>query len=237
MAIRKYSLVVVPDIRRGEHTQAVLGLGHPPLVIENYPLRAVASPQVPAGSRGVRFEVVYCGSLGLHQKLDAVIRSISGWPKQVDLVLIGNDQTQTAASLRRLAEELGVLQRVRFLGWMDTANAEGRLAQADLGVAFLDADHEQWRTALTASNKRFQYMKAGLPQIGDTNPGVPELLDGIGACIDTDHDPERIAALVAAYAGNPARCEAEGARAFARHQDTFNYERAFQPFLEMIRDW
>lgn len=236
-AIHSYDLVVVPDIDRGEHTRRILRLKQCPIVVENYPLRAISRPHPPAGSRGARFEVIYCGVLGLDQKLDAVIRSIPSWPDISDLVLIGNDRTPTATSLRQLAVDLGLSSRVRFLGWMDTPMAEVRLAQADLGVALLDTKSEQWRTALTASNKRFQYMKAGLPQIGDTNPRVPELLEGIGACIQSNHDPAQIAALVTAYASNRLRCAVEGDRAFDRHQNSCNYERAFQPLLDVVRSW
>lgn len=237
VAIRNYDLVVVPDASRGLHTQRVLGLANEPLTIENFPLRAASPPVGSAGSRSPRFEVIYCGTLGLHQKLDCVIRSVPKWPEHADLVLIGNDCTQTAIHLRRLAAEIGVEDRVHFVGWLNTPDAEARLAQADLGLAFLDTSFEQWRTALTASNKRFQYMKAGLPQIGDANPGVPELLDGIGSCIRSDHDPEEIAALVSAYVHDAARCAAEGERAFACHWQRYNYERAFQPLLDLVTTW
>lgn len=236
-ALRKYDLVVVPDISRGAHTQQVLRLEQSPLVVENYPLRAQAYRAVPAGSNPRQFEVVYCGSLGLDQKIDAIIRSMPFWSTQVRLILIGNDQTPTATRLHQLSEELGVKDRIEFLGWMDTPDAEARLTRADLGIGLLDASFEQWRTALTASNKRFQYMKAGLPQIGDTNPGVPRLLDGIGTCIGTDHHPEAIAEAVNAYAGDPARCAREGALAFERHRVDYNYECAFQSLHNIIRSW
>lgn len=235
--LHRYDLVVVPDDTRGVHTKKALDLKHAPMVIENYPLRAITPPTAPAGTRSRRFEVVYCGVLGLNQKLDAVVRSILSWPANADLVLIGEDRTPTAVGLRHLAEQLGVAQRVRFLGWMNTPEAEARLAQSDLGVAFLDSTSEQLRTALTASNKRFQYMKAGLPQLGDTNPGVPGLLNGIGSCISSDHDPKEIASLVTAYANDAGRCAAEGNEAFMRHQESYNYERAFQPLLDLIRTW
>lgn len=235
--IHRFDVVVVPDEHRAVLTQQALGLVEVPLVVENYPLRAPA-PLVATGVTKPRFEVIYCGSLGLHQRLDAVIRSIPSWPAFADLVLIGNEATATARQLRILANELGVLERVHFLGWMDTPKAERRLAQADLGIALLTPDLEQWRTALGASNKRYQIMKAGLPQIGDTNPGVPELLHSIGSCVNADiHDPTEIAALVTAYATDPARCAEEGARAFVRHQDTYNYEKVFRRLQDKIAVW
>lgn len=228
-SVRKYDRVVVPDDARAAHTAETLKLDTPPLVVENYPLRA-AGP-LPREETG-RFEVVYCGSLGLNQKLDMLIRSVSLWPSEAHLVLIGNDTTTIAGQLRALAAAEGVHGRVHFLGWMETNAAEQRLASADLGVALFDSTILQLSTALGASNKRFQYMKAGLPQIGDRNPGVTELLDGIGACLSSI-DPKEIASLVAAYVTDPERCRAEGARAFIRHQATYNYERVFA----RLTDW
>lgn len=234
-SIHRYDVVVVPDAARAQVTQEQLRLAAPPLVVENYPLRA----DVPLAEKKAscsRFEVVYCGSLGMHQKLDQVIRSMPCWPSMADLVLIGNDRTATASKLRAIVREMGLKNRVGFLGWMDTDAAERRVAAADIGIALLDRDFEQWRTALGASNKRYQYMKAGLPQIGDKNPGVPELLDGIGACVHS-HDPGEIASLVTAYVADPARRDKEGARAFARHQKTYNYERVFRRLQDMIESW
>tara|TARA_R100001132_G_C3271963_1_gene94063 strand:- start:583 stop:1683 length:1101 start_codon:yes stop_codon:yes gene_type:complete len=233
-AASRYTALVVPDSARAVFTQRQLSLTERPLVVENYPLRA-DSPLSRHKSPGARFEVVYCGSLGLHQKLDQVVRSIPLWPEYVDLVLIGKDTTPIALELRAMTEVLGIADRVHFLGWMDTADAERRVANSDLGLGLLEYGDDQWRTALGASNKRYQYMKAGLPQVGDDNPGVPELLDGIGTCLKT-HEPTEIAGLVTAYANDPERCAIEGARAFERHQGEFNYERVFQKFMDWIID-
>lgn len=234
-AIQKYCAVVVPDEDRADHTVQQLAMSTACLVVENYPLRA-DKPVLSAKHTKQRFEVVYCGSLGLNQKLDAVIHSIPDWPESADLILIGNDTTPIARSLRALTQKLGVKERVQFLGWMDTASAERRMAMSDLGVGLLDTSSMQLQTALGASNKRYQYMKAGLPQIGDQNPGVPELLKGIGACVQ-NHHPAEIATLVSAYVEDPVRCAEEGARAFARHQETYNYERVFKRVQDLIDSW
>jgi glycosyltransferase involved in cell wall biosynthesis len=235
-SVKAYDLVVVADTSRAALTQMTLGLGAAPLSIENYPLRA--SAPLDRGKPRKRFEVVYCGVLGLNQMLHVIIRSIPKWPDEADLILIGNKSTATAAALQKLTAELGLADRVQFLGWMDTPEAERRIAQSDLGIALLDSRFEQLRTALGASNKRFQFMKAALPQIGDGNPGVPELIqgNGVGTCV-AEHEPEQIAAVVREYVENPGRRASEGARAFTLHQAEFNYERVFQRFLDRIEAW
>jgi glycosyltransferase involved in cell wall biosynthesis len=227
--------VVVADQMRAEHTRQRMTLDQAPLVIENYPLRASAPPH---RTRKGRFEVLYCGAVGYNQKLDIVVRSVPLWPQEADFVIIGQDHTRIARELGALAEELGVRDRVHFTGWMDIPVAEERMAQADLGIALLYTGQEQLRSALGASNKRYQYMKAGLPQIGDQNPGVLEMLQDqrIGACV-AEHTPEEIAHIVAAYVQDPDRRVQEGARAFALHQDKYNYQAVFGALLDKIKDW
>ena len=233
-SIQGFDHVVVPDAERAGLTKIKLSLDRLPLVIENYPLRAPARPSIVKKESGGRFEVVYCGSLGLTQRLDLVIRSIHGWPAHADLVLIGDDTSRTAGFLKEVTQAENLQDRVNFLGWLDVPEAERRMGDSDLGIALLDSESEQWRTALGASNKRYQFMKMGLPQIGDANPGIPDLLEGngIGTCVK-DHEPNQIASIVNNYAADPERVEAEGSLAFQLHCATYNYNLAFQRFLAL----
>jgi glycosyltransferase involved in cell wall biosynthesis len=181
------------------------------------------------------FEVVYCGAIGTLQKLDLIISSVANWPRNTTLALIGNDRTDIATALKQQVEQLGLGDRVRFEGWLPYPALRARLAAAALGILMLDTSYEQFRTALGASNKRYQYMQAGLPQIGDMNPGVADLLEGqgIGRCVRS-FDSAELATAVAEYANNPERCAVEGQRAYELHRTTYNYERAFRPVLEWI---
>jgi glycosyltransferase involved in cell wall biosynthesis len=233
-AIRAYDHVVVPDVDRGAHTRSVLGLDRDPIVIENYPMRS-ATPLVPAPKPKGQFEVIYCGSLGIRQRVDLLIQSVPDWPEDCCLVLIGRKTTATAKTLQQLATDMGVEDRVHFLGWMDLPEAEARMAQANLGAAMLDGSTLQWRTALGASNKRYQLMKVGLPQIGDDNPGVFELIEGngVGSCIQA-HTSDEITRIVRLYHDDPARCLRESHQAAQLHQTRFNYETAFDPMLELL---
>lgn len=233
-AIRAYDHVVVPDADRGAHTRSVLGLDQDPIVIENYPMRGT-TPIVHAPKPKGRFEVVYCGSLGVHQKVDILIQSVPDWPEDACLVLIGRETTEQAKKLKQLASDLGVGDRVQFLGWMDLPEAETRLAQANLGAAMLDNGILQWQTALGASNKRYQLMKIGLPQIGDINPGIFDLIEGngIGSCIKT-YTSDEITRIVRLYHSDPDRCHREGQHAVKLHQTRFNYEMAFEKMLEIL---
>ena len=207
-----------------------------PSVVPNYPLRALQ--RVSAARRaGGCFEVVYCGSVGLQQKLDMIARSVVDWPASALFRIVGNSGTATGRQVAAAASQAGVSDRVLFDGWTAYDEVPSRLVTCSLGISLLDPCFEQWRTALGASNKRYQYMQASLPQIGDMNPGVRELLEGqgIGRCIAA-FEPGELARVVTEYADDPERCRREGERAYRLHIERYNYQRAFQPVLDWIND-
>ena len=223
-AIHGFDQVVVPDAARGIALRDQLAL---PVL----PLATAIRPRV---SRDT-VEVVYCGVLGRGQNLPMILRSVPQWPANVRLTLIGDDTTGLAQSLRAQVAQAGLDDRVTFTGWLDLADLPARLTQADLGICLLDDRPAQFRTALSACNKRYQYMQAGLAQIGDRNPGVAGLLqdNSIGRCIH-DYTPQAIATLVRHYASDRTTLMADGARAAALHQSRFNYQAAAAPLLASL---
>lgn len=233
-AIRGFGLAVVADADRGLILQEQLSIPASSVaVVPNYPPLERSRPQ--PRSPDAPFSVVYCGTLGLHQKLDLIIRSVRHWPATSEFRIIGQAGTATGDLLRTLARDEGVGDRVIFEGWVAYDQVPRRLAEADLSISLLDPSFEQWRTALGASNKRYQYMQAGLAQIGDMNPGVAELLEGqsIGRCVRS-HEVDEISALVNAYAADPEARRRDGERAKALHESLYNYQAAFQPVVDWL---
>lgn len=231
-AIAGYDRIVVADESRATILQDQLSLEHEPLVIPNYPMWSYPPPR---RSGGPEFEVIYCGVVGMLQKLDVIIASVAHWPERAVFTIVGNDRTEIGTELKRIAATNGVQSRVNFAGWLPYDRLGQRLAQADVGILFLDPSYEQFRTALGASNKRYQYLQSGLPQIGDMNPGVAEFLEGqgIGRCV-ASFDPVELASVVAQYATQPELSAAQGRRAYELHQTRYNYENAFAPLLEWL---
>ena len=234
-AIQDYQLVVVPGAERADIFQSKLRLAALPMNVPNYPLTEIPLARPECETSGY-FEVVYCGSVGTHQKLDMIIESVRQWPDRTVFRIIGKSDSSIAEHLAARARDLGVADRVLFDGWVPYDELPSRLTTCTLGILLLDPSYEQFRTALSASNKRYQYMQAGLPQIGDMNPGVAKLLEGqgIGRCL-TEFTHTQLAALVAEYEVDPARCRKEGARAYTFHCEKYNYQKAFQPVLDWIQ--
>lgn len=233
-SIRHYSKIICADHARAALLKSQLDLAKEPLVVPNYPL-ALTPPGEPVEKGSDTFEVVYAGSLGQDQKIDTLLASLHDWPPRSKLTLLGDARQNW---IQRLLEGVpaAVQNRLNFEGWLDYSKLPLRLAKANLAVSLLDPSVLNWNTSVGASNKRYEYMRAGLPQIGDMNPGVPELLEGngIGACVKS-FDPREITALVHEYASDPRRCAEEGRRAYALHTCRFNYQTAFAPILREIK--
>lgn len=234
-AIRDYQIVSVADHTRGEFLEDQLNLAAPPLVVPNYPMRLDDHHVLCRQDKVDGFELVYAGSIGRDQKLDVVIEAVRHCAPTVTLTLIGDRELPLAKELGARAAALGISQRIRFPGWLDYADIPRRLVRAHLGVSLLDPEIGNWRSSLGASNKRYEYMRAGLPQIADMNPGVPELIEGngVGRCVSS-FSPDELAGLISAYVADPARCASEGRRAWQLHRERFNYQNAFAPMIDRL---
>ncbi len=236
-SIGGFSDVVCPDATRASILADQLHLSVLPWVVPNYPLLDDDACEPWNGEKNPPFEVIYAGSIGPDHKQDFMLKSLALWPKTARLTLIGNDQLPFASSLSRQAAQLGVADRFQITGWMDYGLVNKRLSRAHLGIAFFDPSILNWRVSLGASNKRYEYMRAGLPQISDMNPGVCEMVEslGIGRCI-RNFLPEELACLVSEYIDFQDRCFEHGCRAYEMHRTKFNYNSAFQPLLEKLRE-
>lgn len=109
-------------------------------------------------------------------------------------------------TLRRLAEERGVADRVEFAGWLPTPDdLRRRLDQADLFV--MPSRTEGLPRAL------IEAMARGLPAIGSAVGGIPELLPP--DCLVRPGDPAALAAALRGMLSDPRRLTEASARNLA----------------------
>lgn len=234
-ALANVELVVVPDRTRARITKEDLGLKETPLVIENFPLLDTCQAERSRAWCEGGLRVVYCGSIGTDQELEPLIESLPLWRPTATLTVIGNHEGAVGRRLVDRVEQMEQRDRVRFLGWKDRTEAERIMASSDLGYSVLEATKGNWRTSLGASNKRYQLMKAGIPQVSDCNPGVRDLIEGalIGKCLDVV-TPEAIARVVNSYADQPEECQAAGGRARRLFEQRYNYEAVMPRLLAAL---
>jgi glycosyltransferase involved in cell wall biosynthesis len=141
--------------------------------------------------------------------------------------------------LRKLAQDLGVLNRVVFLGLVPYQGLWGLAVGAAVGVSLVAGDKDlNWRYSAGAINKRFEYMAVGLPQVANSGPGMEEIIEkpGCGLLVDPTSAPETGRAITRLLEDPPLRRRlAENAR--KAHLSEFNCERQFAPVLEKILGW
>lgn len=109
---------------------------------------------------GAVIEVLYHGLIVPTRGVDDAIRSVGQWRPEFVLVVRGSGTSEYLAYLKRLADELGVADRVRFEDSVPFADIIGAANRSDVGYMVLDSYSPQ-RT-FTLPNKFFEYIMAGL---------------------------------------------------------------------------
>lgn len=227
-------LVVCADQRRAIILQEQARLTIVPTVVRNTPLLSTTDPVSAPDHRG-RLTVVYHGAIASSRTLDTAIKSISLWPQDSTFHIFGDPKAKARSWLDRVAADAGVSSRVVYEGWVPVDRLLARLREHAIGYSVLRADHHNWRYSAGASNKRFQFMQAGLPQISDRGADVEALIEGneVGLCVDPER-PDEVASAVRRYAADPDMRLRAGENGIRLHRSIFNYQHDFQPVLDYI---
>jgi glycosyltransferase involved in cell wall biosynthesis len=110
------------------------------------------------------FLLLYPGSLNTHQGVDVAIRAFAQVVRQVpkaEFQIYGEGPTK--AGLRRLADDLGLSERVTFHGFLPTNEIAEVMAKADCGVVPKRAGSIFGNEA--ASTKIMEFMALGVPVV------------------------------------------------------------------------
>ncbi len=147
----KYAYTVGPGLAEKMGAQYKLEFA----VVRNTP----ASPSLPV--KGKSEEVVlYQGALNTGRGLEAAIAAMQ-LIDNVELWLVG--EGDLSAELRRLAVELGVQDKVHFLGFVPPDDLKMRTAQAWVGLNLLENRGLSYYYSL--ANKFFDYVQAEVPTV------------------------------------------------------------------------
>lgn len=130
-------------------------LQRPPVVV-----RSVALYQeMPFRPTGAAIKVLYHGILNPMRGLEAAIRSVPLWRPEFHLIIRGNGPDDYIASLKALATELGVTDRVTIDPPVLFGELVRRANEADIGY-FVQEDIS-FQKRFTLPNKFFEYIMAG----------------------------------------------------------------------------
>lgn len=147
--------------------------------------------------------VAFVGRLIAEKGVDDLIRALalltSGMP---DLKILIAGDGQDRSRLERLTQEMNVVERVHFCGWVDSATLGDVLAAADI---FAGPSKARSDGAVEGLGLTFvEAMLAGLPVIATRSGGIVDLIkDGQTGLAVEENDPEGIAAAIQRLVSDP----------------------------------
>jgi glycosyltransferase involved in cell wall biosynthesis len=156
--------------------------------------------------------------------IDVTVRALAGLPEAVRLWVVGDGPEEDA--LRRLAEALGVADRVRFLGLQ--AHVQPYLQAADAFVC-----PSLWAEAAGLVNLEAQ--ACGLPVLASDIGGIPEYVaDGRTGLLFPPGDADALAGQVRRLL-DPALRDALGRQARAVAVERFSVAARLHAYLDLYR--
>lgn len=234
-------LFVVADRFRAADLQERWRLPERPTVVMNCPRQLRHIPEsrlLPwLRERGVQPKAIvhYQGAIGSHHGLEDAVRSMPEWPRDSVFVIVGAAEVGYERSLQRLAADRGVGGRLFFVGPVPYDQIFAYAVGATLGLTLLDTSLAQWRYSAGASNKRFEYIALGLPQVTNEGPGIDELFvkRGVARAVRFG-DVDAIGNAVQQYLQNDRTSHRVFEAARKLHTTEYNYETQFRPVLDRV---
>ena len=172
-----------------------------------------------------RFVLVTTAYLIKEKGIDVAVRALARLPDSVVLWVVG-DGAESAA-LRALATDLGVQNRVRFLGLQ--ARVEPYMQAADVFVC-----PSRWAEAAGLVNIEAQ--ACGLPVLASRIGGIPEyVIDGRTGVLFAAGDHEELADAVRRLLDSPDRFRAMGREARELAVGQFSVAARLEDYLNLYR--
>ncbi len=169
---------------------------------------------------GTRARIVSCGSLRIYKGHHVLIAALAKMRHEADCVIIGDGPQRRA--LERLAEELGVRDRVEFTGALSQERAALRYAEADVFVLASTIVERAGRQDVIP-NVLVEAMAMQLPVVSSALPGIRELIeDGVHGRLVPAGDPAQLATAIDELLDQPVtrtRLAAAGRRRVIQHFD------------------
>jgi len=170
--------------------------------------------------------IAFVGRLSEEKGVDLLLRSLATLPTRYKLVLAGDGPA--LESLRRMAEELGVADRARFLGFIKYG--DDLMACADM-VTVPSTCHE------ACSRVVVEALGQGAPVIGSRIGGTPELVeDGVEGLLVDPGSVESLTAALRTLGEDRALRERMRLAARARAHDRYRMESVVARYHDVYRE-
>lgn len=136
--------------------------------------------------------------------------------------------------LRKLADDLGIADQVKWLGWLDRSEFDDVYGRADIFVGPSITAKSGWVEAFGLVFA--ESLARGVPVIATKTGGIVDIVqDSVNGFLVDEKDPQAIADAIAQYRSNPSRYEAHRKNARARIEQNFSWDvitKRYEQFLE-----
>ena len=155
--------------------------------------------------------LVSCGTLRIYKGHHVLLAAVAKMRHRARCIIVGEGPQRRV--LERLANQLGIRDRVEFAGALPQEEAASRYAEADVFVLASTIVERAGRQDVIP-NVLVEAMAMQLPVVSTTLPGIRELIeDGVHGRLVPPNDPDRLAAVLDELLDNPqerARLAAAG---------------------------
>ena len=180
-----------------------------------------------------KFVISYIGGVDFHRGLDTVIKALPAIIKcnsNVKLLIVGGKNDAYENHLQVLAEKIGVIQYVQFVGRIPFSEVPSYIAASKIGVIPQFASEH---TNYTVPHKLFQYMIMGKPVIvSDCYPLKRIVLDSNCGVVFKSNDSDSFKACFE----NLQDVEKLGENAQKAVKEKYNWENDACRLLELYRN-
>jgi glycosyltransferase involved in cell wall biosynthesis len=217
--VKKFDLIVMASrieasnsAERGEIPENFAILPHP---VHDDAGPQLQTPNQTDSPKDIRkgFLVGFLGRLSGKKNLDLMIRALPILPEKISLDVAGDGPER--AGLRSLADQLGVADRVRWLGFVEGVAKAGFLRQIDLLV--MPSDFECFGMAAAEA------MVHGIPVVVTPQTGIAELVRSQGGGEVTPATTDDLARIIGDLARQPDRMAALSQEAAAAARREFSF--------------
>jgi 1,2-diacylglycerol 3-alpha-glucosyltransferase len=142
--------------------------------------------------------ITYAGRLGPEKNIDVLLRAVallSDHGIAAELVIAGHGSHEP--KLRKLAKELRIVPRVRFVGSLSQEDLARLLRASDIFAIM--------STSETQSMVLLQAMASGVPVVAADTRALPEFVDATNGVLVDPHDPARLAGVLMDLLASPER--------------------------------
>ncbi len=105
--------------------------------------------------------IIYAGTLSGDRKLEELIKAVAELKFPVQILISGSGHS--LEKLRKTATELGISDKVQFLGMVEPSRLKDFISRSWIGVNLLS--HTNINFYFSLANKFFDYVHCGVPQI------------------------------------------------------------------------